>query len=51
MSVTSIHRYVCCEMNVFFDVLINHFSKIHRSVLRKIRIDLLLYRDVYEVSL
>ena len=35
MSVNRIYRHVCCEMNVFFfDVFIDHFPKIHRSVLR-----------------
>ena len=38
-------------MKVFFDVLINHFPKIHRSVLRKITVDLLYFSDVYDVNL
>ena len=35
----------------FFDVIINHFLKINRSVLRKITIDLLYFWDVYDFSL
>ena len=35
----------------FFNVLINHFPKIHRSVPCKITIDLLYFRDVYDVNL
>ena len=46
-----IHRYVCCEMNVFFNVFINHFPKISRSIFRKITIDLLYFWDVYDVNL
>ena len=35
----------------FSNVFVNHFPKIHRSVLRKITIDLLFFWDVYDVSL
>ena len=35
----------------FFDVFINHFPKIHRSVLRKIAIDLLYFWDVHDANL
>ena len=35
----------------FFDVFINHFLKIHKSVLHKITIDVLYFLDVYEVYL
>ena len=53
MSVTRRYRYVCCEMiyDFFPDVFINHFQKIHRSVLLKTTIDLLYFWDVYDVSL
>ena len=51
MSVTRTYRYVCCEMKCFFKVFMNHFPKIHRSVLRKIAIDLLYFWDVYDVNL
>ena len=43
MSVTRIYKYVCYEMNVLFKVFINHLPKIHRSILRKITIDLLYF--------
>ena len=48
-------RYICCEMNVFFsDLFINHLPKIHRSVLRKVAIDLLYFEtfmtSIYEKS-
>ena len=43
--------YVCCEMNDFFNVFINHFPKIHRSVLHKITIDLFYFWDTYDVNL
>ena len=43
MSVTGRFRYVCCEVSVFFDVFMNHFPKIHRSVLRRIAIDSLYF--------
>ena len=36
---------------VFFYVFINHFPKIHRSVLHKITIDLLYFWDVYDANL
>ena len=50
--VTCIYRYVCWEMNAFFfNVFLNHFRKIHRSVFRKIAIDLLHFWDVYDVNL
>ena len=39
------------KWNVFFKVFINHFLKIHRSVLRKITIDLLYFLNVYDVNL
>ena len=54
MSVTRIYRYVCCEVNVFFfDVFINNFPRIYRSVIRKITIDLFetLMTSVYEKGL
>ena len=35
----------------FFEVFINRLPKIHRSVLRKITIDLLYFWDVYDVNL
>ena len=35
----------------FFDVFINHLSKIHRSVLCKITIDVFYFWDVYDVNL
>ena len=35
----------------FFDVFLNHFPKIDRSVLHKITIDLLYFGDVYDVNL
>ena len=35
----------------FPDIFINHFPKINESVLCKIAIDLLYFRDVYDVSL
>ena len=50
----NIYRSVCCEMNVvvfFLEVFINHLPKIHRSVLRKITIDLLYFWDIYDVNL
>ena len=34
---------ICCEMNVFLDVFINHFPKIDRSFIRKIAIDVLYF--------
>ena len=43
MSVTRRNRYACCEMNVFFDVSINHFQKIYKSVFHKIKIDKLYF--------
>ena len=43
MSVTCIYRYVCCEMNVFFDVFVNNFLKIYESGLHKVTIDLLYF--------
>ena len=43
MSVTRRYRYSCCEMNVFFNVFINHFQKIYKSILRKITIDQLYF--------
>ena len=51
MSVTHGYRYVCCEMNVFFDVFINHFQKTHRSFLHKRTIDLLYFWDAYDINL
>ena len=52
MSVTCRYRYVYCEMNAFFfDVCINHFQKIHKSVLHKITIDLLCFGDFYDNNL
>ena len=50
MSVTCIYRYVCCEMNVFFDVFVNNFLKIYESGLHKVTIDLLYFWDVYDVN-
>ena len=35
----------------FFNVSINHFPRIHRSVLRKITIGLLYFWDVYDINL
>ena len=35
----------------FFGVFLNHFPKIHRSVLRKITIDPLYFWDIYDVNL
>ena len=47
-----IYSYVCCEMNVFFDFFLNHLPKTHRSVLRKITIDLFIFEmfmtSIYE---
>ena len=53
MSLTHRYRFACCEMSFFFfDILINHFQGIHRSVLYKITIDYLLYFwDVYDINL
>ena len=52
MSVNCTYRYVCCEMNgLFFNVFINHFPKIHRSVLCKIAIDPLYFWDIYDIYL
>ena len=53
MSLTHRYRFACCEKSVFFfDILINHFQEIHRSVLYKITIDYLLYFwDVYDTNL
>ena len=51
MSVTRVYRYVCCEMKCFFKAFINHFPKVHRSVVHKITIDLLYFWDVYDVNL
>ena len=51
MFVTPIlYKYVCYEMNVFFQCFHNHLPKIHRSFLHKIKIDIL-YWDVYDVNL
>ena len=50
MSGTCICRYVCCEI-FSFDISINHFAKIHGSVLHKITIDLLHFWDVYDANL
>ena len=35
----------------FFDNFINHFQKIHKSILHKITIDLLYFWDVYYINL
>ena len=51
MPVTVDIRYVCYVMNIFFDIFINYFPKIHRSALRKITIDLLYFRDVCDGNL
>ena len=44
--------YVVKWMGVFFfNVFINHFPKIHRSVLCKIAIDPLYFWDIYDINL
>ena len=45
--------YRCLLWNEYFlfNVFINHFLRIHRSVLLKITIGLLYFRDIYDVNL
>ena len=38
MSVTHMYRYACCEMGFFFNIFINQFLEIHRSVYTNNRI-------------
>ena len=38
-------------MFLFYDVFINHFPKIHRSVLRKVTIDLLYIFEMFLMSI
>ena len=46
-----IDRYVVVKWMFFFDIFVNHFPKIHRSVLRKLTIDLSYFWEVYDVNL
>ena len=47
MSATHIYT----DMFVFFDVFINHFMKIQRSVFHKITLDLLYFWGIYNINL
>ena len=51
LSVSRGYRYACEITGFFFNVFINHFQKIHRSVLHKITIVLVYFWDVYNVNL
>ena len=46
-----IYRYVCCEMNSFFQHFHKYFPRIHRSVTYKITIDVSYFWDFSDVNL